>query len=73
MSANKWGGFRIGSGRKATGRNTVNITLTLTVSEADELKQRAKQEGISVSRFVSKWLCLDRLPDNLTGGHRAGY
>lgn len=71
MNANNWGGFRIGAGRKATGRNTVNITLTLTIDEAKELKQRAKMEGISVSRFVSKWLCLNRLPENLTGNHRA--
>ena len=58
MNTNNWGGFRKGAGRKPTGRNTTNITLTLTLSEANLLKQRAKQEGISVSRFVSKWLCL---------------
>ena len=73
MNGRNWGGFRLGSGRKATGRNTVNITLTLTNSEAEELKMRAKQDGLSVSRFVSKWLNLNVLPESLTGGQRLCY
>lgn len=60
MNERNWGGFRVGSGRKATGRNTVNITLTLSKEEADELKARAKSQDLTVSRFVSKWLFLDR-------------
>lgn len=71
MNTRNWGGRREGSGRKATGHNTVNITLTLTTSEAELLKERAKREKLSVSKFVAKYLMLDRLPENLTGGHRA--
>lgn len=71
MNIRNWGGKREGSGRKATGRNTVNITLTLTKNEAEVLKERAKREKISVSKFVAKYLLLDQLPENLTGGTRA--
>ena len=63
MNDKKWGGFRAGSGRKATGKNTVNVTLTLTKEEAKELRERAEIDGLSVSRFVSKWLCLNISPD----------
>ena len=70
MNERNWGGFRNGSGRKATGKNVVNITLTLTKNEADVLKERAKYDGLSVSRFVSKYLNLNTLPENLTGGER---
>lgn len=49
----------------------MNITLTLTISEAELLKERAEREKISVSKFVAKYLMLDRLPENLTGGKRA--
>ena len=59
MNENNWGGSRKGAGRKATGKNTVNITLTLTKTEAELLKERAKYEGITVSKFVAKWLCLN--------------
>ena len=58
MGENNWGGSRTGAGRKPTGKNTVNITLTLTKDEAEKLKKRSESEGISVSRFVAKWLCL---------------
>ncbi len=70
MNTSNWGGKRNGSGRKATGHNTVNITLTLTISEAELLKERAKRENLSVSKFVAKYLMLDSLPENLTGGRR---
>ena len=63
------GGFRIGAGRPM-GRNTVNITLTLTKNEADTLKERAKSMNMTVSRFVSESMHLNTLPDNLTGGMR---
>lgn len=72
MNERNWGGKREGSGRKATGRNTVNITLTLTKSEAESLKKRADDMKMSVSRFVVKFLRLDlnTLPDNLSGNVR---
>ncbi|MCR5252596.1 MAG: hypothetical protein K6C98_02650 [Treponema sp.] len=58
MNNRNWGGQRKGSGRKATGRMTVNITLTLTTEEAKALEERAKCDGLSISRFVAKWLVL---------------
>ena len=59
MGENNWGGSRAGAGRKPTGKNKVNLTLTLSKAEAEKLKERSKSEGISVSRFVAKWLCLN--------------
>lgn len=70
MNDRNWGGFRKGSGRKTTGRNIVNITLTLTKTEAKNLRERAEQDGLSVSRFISKWLCLNTLPESLTDEKR---
>lgn len=67
MNERNWGGFRIGAGRKATGRNKVNITLTLSTHEAQLLKERAKSMNMTVSRFVAKFLHLDSLPESLTG------
>mgnify|MGYP002627011610 CR=1 FL=1 len=70
------GGFRIGAGRKPTGVNVVNITLTLTKAEAQVLKERAASMNMTVSRFIAKWLNLtppkatSDLPDSLTGGIR---
>ena len=70
MNDRNWGGFRAGAGRKATGRNKVNITLTLTRNEADTLKNRAAEAGMTASRFVAEFLHLGTLPDSLTGGKR---
>lgn len=64
MNDKNWGGRRAGSGRKATGINIVNITLTLTKNEATTLKERADYDGLSISRFVSKWLCLEPQAEN---------
>ena len=69
------GGFRIGAGRKPTGVNIVNITLTLTKAEAERLKMLASEDGLSPSRFIAKQLQLtpketNPLPENLTGGKR---
>ena len=77
MNARNWGGKREGAGRKATGLNIVNITLTLTKDEAQILKERAEYEKMSVSRFIAKYLHLkplhrsSDLPENLTGNVRA--
>ena len=67
MNGNNWGGARKGAGRKPTGKKAVNITLTLTTPEANELRARAKYEGISVSRFVSRYLHLDFISNDLGG------
>lgn len=58
MNDRNWGGKREGSGRKATGLNIVNITLTLTKEEAKKLKDYAAHENLSVSRFIAKALLL---------------
>lgn len=70
MNDRNWGGRRDGAGRKATGRNKVNITLTLTKNEAELLKRQAEESGLSVSRFIAERLHLGILPENLTGGRR---
>lgn len=56
MSDSKWGGNRPGSGRKKTGAVFVNTTISGSPEEIQKLKDKAKQAGLSVSRFV-----LDRL------------
>lgn len=58
MSESNWGGRRAGSGRKKTGTRAVFVTTTIGGSpeEIQMLKDKAKQAGQSVSRFV-----LDRL------------
>ena len=73
MNQRNWGGKREGSGRKATGLNIVNITLTLTKEEAQILRERAEHEKLTVSRFIAKHLHLkplqksSDLPESLTG------
>lgn len=56
MNNSKWGGNRPGSGRKKTGAVFVNTTISGSPEEIQKLKDKAKQAGLSVSRFV-----LDRL------------
>ena len=56
MNDSKWGGNRPGSGRKKTGAVFVNTTISGSPEEIQKLKDKAKQAGLSVSRFV-----LDRL------------
>ncbi len=58
MNDRNWGGRREGAGRKATGRNIVNITLTLTKEEAKTLKAYADYENLTISRFIAKALLL---------------
>ena len=70
MSERKWGGRRLGAGRKATGRTKEQVMLTLNVYAAQELRTRAKHCGLSVSDFVTRFLNLNSLPENLTGGQR---
>ncbi|MBQ3670155.1 MAG: hypothetical protein IJR39_07100 [Treponema sp.] len=76
MSERNWGGFRIGSGRKATGRSTTCVTLRLTKDEATTLKNRAASLDMTVSRFVAEVLHLsppkkaNELPESLTGNIR---
>lgn len=78
MNERNWGGKREGSGRKKTGRNIVNITLTLKKGEAEELKKIAKQENLSVSQLIAKFFHLSslaeateknqyKLPENISG------
>lgn len=44
------GGYRKGSGRKATGKNTVRLTFSIPVSTAEALSELAKNK----SRFVAE-------------------
>lgn len=52
------GGKRPGAGRKATGRKTVQVTLTLSPEEKRNLLKLAEGSGLSVSRFISQELIL---------------
>lgn len=58
MNDRNWGGRREGAGRRATGRNIVNITLTLTKEEAKTLKEHADFANLTISRFIAKALLL---------------
>lgn len=61
MNERNWGGRREGAGRKATGRNTINITLTLKKNEAEQLKKIASQKNISISQLISNSFHLSEL------------
>ena len=60
MNDRNWGGRREGAGRKATGRKTKNITLTLKNEEADLLKKMAQSRNLTISDFISETLFLNR-------------
>ena len=52
------GGARPGSGRKATGRKTKCLTITLTEEQAEVLQEKAKYAHLTVSQFIVKELDL---------------
>lgn len=81
MNGGFWGGARKGAGRKKGEIEYTTVSIALPKEEAEILKKLAKEKNLSVSRFVSKRLGLDKiaeterkarreLPDNLTGGER---
>ena len=72
MNEHNWGGRRAGSGRKPTGSNTVNITLTLSKAEGELLRQYAADAHMSVSRLIVEKFGFETesLPKNLTGNKR---
>ena len=49
-----WGGRREGSGRKPTGRQVVNITLTLPKKEAEVLRLLADELGETISQMIQR-------------------
>lgn len=49
-----WGGRREGSGRKPTGRQVVNITLTLPKKEAEVLRLLAEESGETISQMIQR-------------------
>lgn len=72
MNEHSWGGRRVGSGRKPTGSNTVNITLTLSKAQGELLRQYAADAHMSVSRLIIEKFGFDTesLPKNITGNKR---
>lgn len=54
------GGARRGAGRKATGKNVVNSTISLPIESWEMLEKIAEAQGISknklASRAVQEWL-----------------
>lgn len=60
MASNNRGGARRGAGRKATGRNVVNSTISLPIESWEKLAELAEAQGMSknklAARIVMKWL-----------------
>ena len=54
------GGYRKGAGRKATGKNVVNSTISLPIESWEKLEKLAEAQGISknklAARAVQEWL-----------------
>lgn len=46
------GGARVGAGRKASADPSVSVNITLPTSVAEKIKQRAKSQGMTLSKFV---------------------
>lgn len=58
MNNRNWGGRRENAGRKATGKSTSNISLTLTHNQKKVLLERAQAEKLTVSKFIAKYLLI---------------
>ena len=54
------GGARVGSGRKPTGSKTERMTICLSILQSKELKRRANNENLTVSKYLVKTLNLDK-------------
>lgn len=54
MKENKkiWGGRRVNSGRKPTGKKYKTISISGIDFEIDKIKQNAKKNNKTISRFV---------------------
>ena len=54
------GGARRGAGRKATGKNVVNSTISLPIESWEKLEKLAEAQGISknklAARIITDWL-----------------
>ena len=77
MNTSNWGGKREGSGRKPTGKNIVNMTLTFqNARQAEIMRSLAKNAGLTVSQLVIKRSGLEHventatLPESITGNRR---
>lgn len=77
MNISNWGGKRKGSGRKPTGKNIVNMTLTFqNARQAEIMRSLAKNAGLTVSQLVIKRFGLEHvqytepLPESITGNRR---
>ena len=55
------GGARVGSGRKPTGSMTERMTICLSILQSEELKRRAKEANLTVSKYLAKELKLDNV------------
>ena len=61
MNDRNWGGKREGAGRKKGNVVYKTFSVVLPVAEADLLKEYARKEKLSVSRFISKALGLSSM------------
>lgn len=53
-----WGGKRFGAGRKKTGKKNRLLTISGTEHEVDSIRERARENKKTISRFVIE-KCLD--------------
>ena len=58
-TSGNWGGARVGAGRKPTGLGTETFTICLSILQSEELKRRAKEANLTVSKYLAKELKLD--------------
>ena len=59
MNERNWGGKREGAGRKKGEVVYKTISISLPENELKVLQEAAKNQKMTVSRFISKYLVLD--------------
>lgn len=59
MNERNWGGKREGAGRKKGNTVYKTISVSLPEDELAVLQDAARQQDMTVSRFISKYLGLD--------------
>ena len=60
MNDRNWGGKRKGAGRKAGNIVYKTISVTLPEDELEILQRAAESHQMTVSRFISRYLSLDK-------------
>lgn len=63
MNDRNWGGKREGAGKRKT--NVIYKTFSVSLPEAEYaiLEEAAKNQSMTISRFISKYLSLDTMAE----------